>query len=312
MGSTISRFGKLGHPQKALLVGATSYLLRLLYLTKSIRLSKLKPLVLVSSFLCLQYDLPLSHVPWTLYLIRNRKATKSHYIMAAVWSAYSMALTKIISMGQLEMRHGWWLSYISWISIMGFKKASPVPTFYEKLIIRMLWDPPLTLAILVGRLFGIHVLDDGNGKFISIIDENIVISSMPTAWDIAEIRSKKNNVLSVINMQTEWKGPIQAYKKAGIEQLRLPTLDTFPPALEDLKEGVKFIKRRLKDHPDSRILIHCKGGRARAVTMALAYYISEGMNPEKAFERIKKVRSVAVKGVLKYQVIKDLIKEKNK
>ena len=55
------------------------------------------------------------------------------------------------------------------------------------------------------------------------------------------------------------------YKLHGIEQLQLPTLDTTPPSLEHLRDGVAFVRDRLTATGGrGRIYIHCKGGRGRA------------------------------------------------
>jgi protein-tyrosine phosphatase len=85
--------------------------------------------------------------------------------------------------------------------------------------------------------------------------------------------------------------------------LRLPTVDTTPPKFEDLLKGVEFIQKRLADEPEGKVLIHCKGGRARACCMALSYYMSIGMTKEDAFEMMYGKRSVLVKSTLKYDVI---------
>lgn len=319
MGNTVSRFNQLRDPQGLVLLASTSYLVYLLNATESKRLKNLRFNVLLSAFLCIQYDLPWSHLPWTVYIVffsgkgleKNLKRVIARFVVGTVWTGYVLWLTKVLSLCQLEMRHGWWLPYIGFIKILGFKRLSSVPTLLHKLMIRYLWDPPLLISIHLSKPFGIHVLNDGKGKFISIIDENIAISSMPTYWDIPKLRSAEMNILSVVNMQNEWQGPINAYQKAGIEQLRLRTLDTFAPTLEDLRRGVAFIKRRLKECPGSRVLIHCKAGRGRAITMAISYYLSIGVEPNIAFKRIKLVRHVAIKHVLQYPVIKKFAEECN-
>jgi len=42
-------------------------------------------------------------------------------------------------------------------------------------------------------------------------------------------------------MCAEYKGPIQKYKKLGIEQLWLPTTDHFEPSVNDMKVSIKFV-----------------------------------------------------------------------
>ena len=73
----------------------------------------------------------------------------------------------------------------------------------------------------------------------------------------------------MINLQDEWKGPVKAYAKYGIEQLRLPTIDHVEPTVDDMERAVAFI-RRVRATADERrseqrgVLIHCKGGHGRS------------------------------------------------
>ena len=44
-----------------------------------------------------------------------------------------------------------------------------------------------------------------------------------------------HKVRSVINLCEEYRGPVNKYKKLGMKQLRLKTIDHFEPSFEDLK-----------------------------------------------------------------------------
>ena len=62
----------------------------------------------------------------------------------------------------------------------------------------------------------------------------------------------------------EWIGPVKAYRKYGIQQLYLPTVDHVEPSVEDMHRAVEFI-RRIRNEGDQRgVLIHCKGGHGRS------------------------------------------------
>lgn len=85
---------------------------------------------------------------------------------------------------------------------------------------------------------------------------------------------------------------MEHYEKYGVKQLRLPTVDTAAPTLEQVHQvrhssieggsidrlvdrrtyqlnrfvvstpqGVAFIEAFLENDPDRRVFIHCKGGR---------------------------------------------------
>ena len=64
-------------------------------------------------------------------------------------------------------------------------------------------------------------------------------------------------VRNVINMQTEYGGPVSYYDELGIQQLRLPTVDHFEPSLEYINQAIKFIQQ--KKERGEKVYVHCKG-----------------------------------------------------
>jgi protein-tyrosine phosphatase len=68
----------------------------------------------------------------------------------------------------------------------------------------------------------------------------------------------------------------------------IPTVDDQAPTLEQLDEGVRFIKRVIDS--GGTVYIHCGAGVGRAPTMAAAYLIATGMSLEGSLELIRKVR----------------------
>ena len=82
------------------------------------------------------------------------------------------------------------------------------------------------------------------GPFYSEIDDQIVVGSFPMAEDVDFMASK--NIIGVINMCNEWAGPRRQYLQFGIEQVRLKTVDTMAPKVEDLEHGISFINKKLE------------------------------------------------------------------
>uniref|UniRef100_G1TF40 Phosphatidylglycerophosphatase and protein-tyrosine phosphatase 1 n=1 Tax=Oryctolagus cuniculus TaxID=9986 RepID=G1TF40_RABIT len=83
----------------------------------------------------------------------------------------------------------------------------------------------------------------------------------------------------------------QEWKKFGVEQLRLSTVDmTGIPTLANLKKGVQFA---LKYQALGQcVYVHCKAGRSRSATMVAAYLIQvHKWSPEEAVRAITKIRS---------------------
>lgn len=122
-------------------------------------------------------------------------------------------------------------------------------------------------------------------------------------------------------MCLEYSGPIKEYEHYGIKQLHLPTLDIHEPTLLDMKQAIKFINDiletssknnlNLTSNPNLNpiVLIHCKGGRGRAVTTCLCYLISKGYSISDGFNKIKLCRDVASDAVMYSSVVKSF--EKN-
>lgn len=70
--------------------------------------------------------------------------------------------------------------------------------------------------------------------------------------------------------------------------LWLPTPDDGAPSVEQLEQGVEFIKGAVADGME--VYIHCAQGVGRAPTMAAAYLVSQGQTPIDAMQTIRKVR----------------------
>ena len=54
----------------------------------------------------------------------------------------------------------------------------------------------------------------------------------------------------------EYRGPIDFYKKEGIAQLYIPTVDHFSPSVEDIHKSIKFINEY--HSKGEGVYIHCK------------------------------------------------------
>jgi atypical dual specificity phosphatase len=176
----------------------------------------------------------------------------------------------------------------------------------NKGFVQTFWDPPLLFAAQFARACNYRMF----GPFYSEIDHQIVVGSFPMAEDVEFMKSKK--IVGVVNMCNEWSGPESQYSKVGIEQLRLQTVDTMSPTLENLERGILFINNKLKNAKGEKIFIHCKGGIGRAATMGLAYYISKGMNIDDAFKLLKSKRSIVHSKIKEYPAVSLLEKKYSK
>ncbi|XP_051709294.1 phosphatidylglycerophosphatase and protein-tyrosine phosphatase 1 isoform X2 [Oryctolagus cuniculus] len=128
---------------------------------------------------------------------------------------------------------------------------------------RVLFYPTLLYTVFRGKMPG-----RGHRDWYHRIDPTVLLGALP-------LRSMT----------------LQEWKKFGVEQLRLSTVDmTGIPTLANLKKGVQFA---LKYQALGQcVYVHCKAGRSRSATMVAAYLIQvHKWSPEEAVRAITKIRS---------------------
>jgi hypothetical protein len=89
-----------------------------------------------------------------------------------------------------------------------------------------------------------------------------------------------------LNMRSEFDDAV--YGLGPEDYLWLPTDDDHAPTLDQLRQGVGFIRATLER--GGRVYVHCASGVGRAPTMAAAYLVSTGLTPGEALALIRKTR----------------------
>ena len=203
-----------------------------------------------------------------------------------------------------------WQSAVIWIVPFCLAcRTVDHPGTATKTLISTCFDPPLLGVARLSRVFEHRLL----GPFQTEIDDEIVVGSMPMASDVEYLHSK--GIVGVVNMCKEWAGPQDEYAQYGIQQVRLPTVDTVSPSTDDLERGVRFIGEILKKKKESglvtgKVYIHCKGGIGRAATMSLAWYVSKGHTIDEAFKLVKSKRSIISARVKTYKALQEFEKRR--
>lgn len=108
------------------------------------------------------------------------------------------------------------------------------------------------------------------------IDDTLILGAMPTRRELSHFSDLQ--VGGVINMCDEWNGHTSRYDSSGIEQLHLPTPDFTSPDIDAVRSGVDFIARFASE--GRRVYCHCKAGRGRSATIALAWLIHSQSDAE--------------------------------
>lgn len=82
--------------------------------------------------------------------------------------------------------------------------------------------------------------------------------------------------------------PKKFFTNTKIKVLHLPVLEHTAPSIEQLHDGVDFIKEEIAS--GGTVYIHCLHGEGRGPTMAIAYLISIGYSFDDALKDILSIR----------------------
>ena len=149
-------------------------------------------------------------------------------------------------------------------------------TAIRRLAAGALFVPTLCWNFLVARVLRLRHWWDR-------IDDHVYMGAFPFPFDVPAMA--RAGIGAVVNTCEEYRGPVNAYRKAGIIQLRIPTIDFTAPTLAHLEEGVAFMETQIRAGRD--VYVHCKAGRARSGTVVMCWLIAaKGMTPDEAQQRI--------------------------
>lgn len=97
---------------------------------------------------------------------------------------------------------------------------------------------------------------------------------------------RRHGIEHVVNMRAEFDDSARGLTLTGY--CHLPTIDMTPPTIEQLREGVRFIRAALSS--GGKVYIHCLAGVGRAPSMAIAYLVSEGVPLSEASAQVRAAR----------------------
>ncbi|KDO29051.1 hypothetical protein SPRG_06106 [Saprolegnia parasitica CBS 223.65] len=134
---------------------------------------------------------------------------------------------------------------------------------------------PVPLARIAGRLYFYPTLPltyiARRKNYYTLVDSHVFLGAVPIAalGHVDQLHAR--GVRAVVNLCDEYAGPVEAYRKRGIQQLWLPTVDHTEPSLEDIRKAIDFISFH-KDR-GSRVYVHCKAGAGRSATIAFCWLL---------------------------------------
>uniref|UniRef100_A0A7S0NT14 Protein-tyrosine-phosphatase n=1 Tax=Calcidiscus leptoporus TaxID=127549 RepID=A0A7S0NT14_9EUKA len=194
----------------------------------------------------------------------------------------SLALPLLVVLASLGKTVLSWLMAPLWFldAVDKEKVITSIPYSYRRALLKATFIPTLYWTMLLHRCM------PEQRRWYDRIDERVIIGALPLKRQLAAL-AHVERVTGVINFCDEFRGH-QEYSGCAIRQLRLPTLDYCSPTAQQLENGLDFIR---KQPAGGSVYVHCKAGRGRAGTMAMAYLIVEkGFTPLEAQRELQRVR----------------------
>ena len=101
-------------------------------------------------------------------------------------------------------------------------------------------------------------------------------------------RLARVGVTRVVDTRSEHKDDEASLAKENIELLYLPTPDTHPLSIADLRRGADWVNQQLAS--GQRVLIHCEHGVGRSVLLTAAALVAGGMSAHEAVDLVQRMR----------------------
>ena len=111
-------------------------------------------------------------------------------------------------------------------------------------------------------------------------------------------------VTHVIDTRSEYQDNEEALAKEHIQLLYLPTPDTYPLTVEQLKQGASWANEHIRE--GGRVLIHCEHGVGRSVILTCATLMLDGMSADDALKLVQQKRWQAAPNQRQVQRLQEL------
>jgi protein-tyrosine phosphatase len=121
---------------------------------------------------------------------------------------------------------------------------------------------------------------------MSWVTTSLAVGGRIRSEDIS--RLAQAGITRVVDTRAEYQDDATALNRERIQVLYLPTPDTHPLTLEQLKEGTEWILQQIRD--GQKVLIHCEHGVGRSVLLTCAALVRDGYTAETALRLVEAKR----------------------
>lgn len=121
---------------------------------------------------------------------------------------------------------------------------------------------------------------------LSWVTQQLAVGGRVRPGDIA--RLGRLGVTGVVDTRAEHCDDERALNSFGIRLLHLPTTDTYPLSVEQMRVGTTWINQLIAE--GGRVLVHCEHGVGRSVQLTAAALVASGMGAHEAIEMVQRRR----------------------
>mmetsp|Transcript_9161 Transcript_9161/g.37759 ORF Transcript_9161/g.37759 Transcript_9161/m.37759 type:complete len:230 (-) Transcript_9161:2629-3318(-) len=151
-----------------------------------------------------------------------------------------------------------------------------------------------------------HTLWPSTYRWYDRVDDHVILGARPTVDHVREVYAQEG-VRTVVNMTRHYAGPAAEYERLGIRHIREPTLDFTAPTLAQLLRIVEVMQKTAAEGHST--YVHCKAGRGRAATAALAWLLLRNpqWSPERAQRELELRRPHVAANLCRRQVVSEFV-----
>ena len=121
---------------------------------------------------------------------------------------------------------------------------------------------------------------------LSWVTDSLAVGGRPRPEDIGRLAAA--GVSRVVDTRLEHKDDEAALNARGIQLLYLPTPDTYPLSINDLRRGADWVNTQIAG--GHKVLIHCEHGVGRSVLLTAAALVADGMSAHDAVDLVQRKR----------------------